>query len=489
MSAVSGKQHSHGSVAEMVREATAETGRRARAVAFSLSKASPAEKFVAPLLGIYLGWAVARLPEIFPVMAIPKLPMILLLLFMVLLAVAIPPAGWAAAWQGSVPMRLVTLLGVLAVVTAPLGIWIQGSIEYLTDRYVVAFVLFFACLFFLRDRRTLRVAVTMYVICLAAIAAKILFEWDPNRLVEMNGELVPLNTLRADLQRADISLSLDPNDYGAIVATTVPLALWLSVGNIGRRILWTGIAVLLIVSLAVTGSRGAMLGLAAAACTLVFVGATGWRRSILLVVFSIGAVGISAAATTGMMDRFLDFGSDDYNIAGNEGRLFFWRQGLVWMIKRPWGYGISNFPTFFGWMNGPDRAAHSMWIQYGMELGVIALVAVLYLCWLLVREHYRNRQNALVTTAASRGKERLSGQAEAALSGHMIAMLAGCLVTGTFLSNAYYPLTYMAFGLAAAALLGRPRVATQPETTARPAPQTRGAVRLSRRPAMTRQRG
>src|SRR5690606_32827349 len=208
--------------------------------------------------------------------------------------------------------------------------------------------------------------------------------------------------------------------------------------------------------------RGAMLGLVSAAFALIFVGATGWKKTFLLVVFAVGAVGISAAATTGMMDRFLDFGSDDYNIAGNEGRMFFWRQGLVWMIKRPWGYGISNFPTFFGWMNGPDRAAHSMWVQYGMELGVIALVTVVYLCWLLVRQLYRNRQNALLSAAASRGKERLSGQAEAALSGHMIAMLAGCLVTGTFLSNAYYALTYMAFGLAAATLLGRPAPAAEP---------------------------
>src|SRR5690606_16043849 len=187
--------------------------------------------------------------------------------------------------------------------------------------------------------------------------------------------------------------------------------------------------------------RGAMLGLVSAAFALIFVGATGWKKTFLLVVFAVGAVGISTAATTGMMDRFLDFGSDDYNIAGNEGRMFFWRQGMVWMIKRPWGYGISNFPTFFGWMNGPDRAAHSMWIQYGMELGVAALVAVVALCWLLIRGHRRNRKAALQLAAAVPAERKL-GESEAALSGHIIAMMAGCLVTGTFLSNAYYPLTY-----------------------------------------------
>src|SRR5690606_28967077 len=117
----------------------------------------------------------------------------------------------------------------------------------------ISFVLFLACFVFLRDRRSMRIALTIYVLCLAAIAAKILLEWDPDRLVELsNGELVPMSSLRADLQRADISLSLDPNDYGAVVATAVPLALWLSVGSFMRRVFWTALAVVMIVSVAVT---------------------------------------------------------------------------------------------------------------------------------------------------------------------------------------------------------------------------------------------
>ena len=38
----------------------------------------------------------------------------------------------------------------------------------------------------------------------------------------------------------------------------------------------------------------------------------------------------------------------------------------------------------------------------------------------------------------------------------MMAMMAGTLVTGSFLSNAYYPLMYMMLGIAAASLLGSP---------------------------------
>lgn len=489
------------SITDMVKAAEGSTagkgeGRRRGGIAFSLTTATGAERWVAPLLGLYLGWAVARIPEIFPALAVPRLPMMLLLVFMALLAFAVPVTGWRAAWRNSQAFRLTVFIGFLAVATAPLGIWIAGSIEFLKNRYVIAFVLFLACFLFLRDRRNMRVALSIYILCLALIAAKILLEWDPDRLVEFNGELVPMSSLRADLQRADISLSLDPNDYGAVVATSVPLALWLSVGSFVRRLFWTSLAVVMIVSVAVTGSRGALLGIVAVACTLLFVGATGWKRSILLVIFGIGAVGISAAATTGMMDRFLDFGTDDYNVAGNEGRLFFWRQGMVWMLKRPWGYGISNFPTFFGWMNGPDRAAHSMWVQYGMELGVAALVAVIMLASVLIRGHYRNRQLGLSVQGNRVATE--TGESEAALSGHLLAMLAGCLVTGTFLSNAYYPLTYMAFGIAAAGLLGTPYAASlsagplppagPPKSPPAGPRQGKGAVRLPSPAAAARRR-
>jgi O-antigen ligase len=172
---------------------------------------------------------------------------------------------------------------------------------------------------------------------------------------------------------------------------------------------------------------------------------------MLGIILAGGAV-FSLIATDGQIGRFLDFGTDDYNVAGNEGRLYFWRQGMVWMIKRPWGYGIRNFGTYFGWLNGPDRAAHSMWVQYGMELGVAGLAAIVILCRFLIKRIRANRLQALAMSHTA-GKLAMS---EATLAGHVLAMLAATLVTGSFLSNAYYPLTYMALGLAAATTLGYP---------------------------------
>lgn len=472
------------STTDLVREAAASSGggRKRTHEVFSVAEGGSAERWIAPFLGIYLGWAVARIPEVFPAVAIPKLPMILLIVFMVMLAVAIPPHGWERVWRESHPLKLVAALAVLSVITAPIGIWFGGSFWFLRNRYVISVVIFLACLIFLRDRKAMRIAIVIFILCVAAIAIYTLMHYDPNADVYNEyGQLVDPRDVSIEQRRVQVSLSLDSNDWGAILATSTPLAVWLSAGSFWRRLFWGAIAILLIAGVVPTSSRGSLLGLIAAGLVLVSVGATGWRRLLMLLLVSGAGLVFSAVATQGQLGRFFDFGTDDYNVSGNEGRFYFWRQGIVWMIKRPWGYGIDNFPTYFGWLNGPDRAAHSMWIQYGVELGVLGLVSIVTLCWFLFRRLRRWRKLAL----ANRRAPGDPMDKEAILLGHVMAMLTGTLVTGSFLSNAYYPLTYMSLGIAAAALLGSPlrefaanrQVSETPPTPATP----RGLHRPARR--------
>jgi hypothetical protein len=372
----------------------------------------------------------------------------------VLLAVAVPADGWRRIWEASLPLKCVAFLFALSLVTAPLGIWMTGSIYFIRDRYIIAVVIFLACLVFLRDRDAFRSAVRMYVLCAVAVAIYSLVTYDASgtSLVDAMGNQLDPSEVNINRARINVGISLDSNDWGAVLVTTIPLAMWLSFGSFWRRVFWGSIALTLAAAVVPTASRGSLLGLVAASLVLVTVGATGWRRIIMVAVILCGGAIFSLVATDGQIGRFFDFGTDDYNVAGNEGRLYFWRQGFVWMIKRPWGYGIRNFGTYFGWLNGPDRAAHSMWVQYGMELGVAGLVAIVVLCRFLIKRIRANRLQALAMTHTS-GKLAMS---EATLGGHVLAMLAATLVTGSFLSNAYYPLTYMALGLAAAVVLGYP---------------------------------
>ena len=336
-------------VVAAVRQATEAVPRRSRAGLFSLLKGSPVEAVFAPLVGLYLGFAVVRLPEVFQAVAIPHLPMILMLVFIAILGLAIPAGAWSLVWQRAKALRIVAGLVVVAIVTAPLGIWPSESLQFLREHYIVSVIVFVTCLVLLRDRRNFRTAVTIYVLCTAAVCVNVLHTYDPNAVV-YNDDGDPIDpdlvAERPELRRLkSVGVSLDPNDFGAILATTFPLALWLSVGSLRRRVFWTGIAGLMVAAVVPTQSRGSELGFVAVAAVIVTAGASGWRRwmSTALVLGCVGLF-VMMAAGIGAGGRFSDFGTNDYNIAGNEGRMFFWRQGFIWMLKRPWGYGIINFP-------------------------------------------------------------------------------------------------------------------------------------------------
>ncbi len=429
--------------------------RRERLGNFLLTKASRSEMAIAPFLGLYLGYAVVRLPEVFSFMEIPKGPMTMMLIFLAMLGIATPPEAWKLIWAQSKALRLATIILGIVLVTIPIGIWPSGSLDFLRQRYLIAFVVFLACLVFLRDRRTMRVAAALFVLSVTAVSANVLQTYDPNAVV-LNEDGDPIDpeviAARPELRRlAVVGIGLDSNDFGAIIVAAFPLALWLSVGSAGRRLFWTGMAGVMVLALVPTQSRGSMLGLLASATVLIGAGARGWRRVATALLLA-AAVGVFAymAVKGGASDRFSDFGADDYNLS-NDGRIFFWKQGMVWMLKRPWGYGIANFPTYFGDLNGPERAAHSSWVQYGMELGVAGLATFILLCGTLIQGLRRLRKVAV----AARGSNP-----EAALyeiqAGHMLALITGVLVTGSFLSNAYYPMMYMTLGMAAATLLGSP---------------------------------
>ncbi|HEY4320802.1 MAG TPA: O-antigen ligase family protein [Gemmatimonadales bacterium] len=439
-----------------IREVTAATPRAAQSTGFSFVRGNPIEFFLAPLIGLYLGYAVVRLPEVFEALAIQHLPMILMIVFIAIMGFTVPADAWGTIWRRSKPFRLVIAIFALALITAPLGIWPSESFLFIREHYVVDVVIFIMSMIFLRDRRNFRVTAMVFVLCSTAVSYHVIKTYDPNATVYSDdGDPIDPAELaaRPELRRLQsVGISLDPNDFGAILATSFPLALWLSVGSVRRRIFWTAMAGIMVAAVVPTQSRGSELGFLAVATVILTIGARGWRRwmSLVLIVGAIAMFGMMATGI-GAGGRFTDFGSDDYNVTGNQGRLYFWKQGLIWMAKRPWGYGIENFSTYFGMLNGEERAAHSSWIQYAMELGVAGITLFVMLVGSLIRGLRQLRKRAVLLR-----EQHPAAKNEEVLTGHMLAVMAGVLVTGSFLSNAYYPLMYMALGMAAATLLGSP---------------------------------
>jgi O-antigen ligase/polysaccharide polymerase Wzy-like membrane protein len=428
---------------------------------FSLTRAGVGEGFMAVWLGVYLAYAAVRVHEVFPVLEVPRLPLILTIMFALGLAALVPSSGWRTIWARSRSMRLVAAITGIAIVTTPIGIWVQGSLDFLVNRFFVTVTVFLSCAVFLRDRRLLRRAVMLFVLACSAITIKSVFFPPPIRISDADmQDMIETNERREALGLPPVTLerqarlyigrsALDPNDYGSLLVTAIPLAMWLGLGAVRRRLFWGAVALLLVWGIVPTGSRGAMVGFFAVCWALLIQGEAAGRKRAFVTVLTVGAVVLFVAFAG---SRFFDIGGSDYNLTESEGRWSFWKQGIIWMIKRPTGLGIDNYPTRFGDLFGPERAAHNSFVQYGAELGVAGLVAFVLLCHAVLSGMRRHRKNAL----AARSEYGKVAEDEAGLAGYVFASLVGTLVTGFFLSNAYLPLMYLPFGIATAVLLGSP---------------------------------
>ncbi len=143
--------------------------------------------------------------------------------------------------------------------------------------------------------------------------------------------------------RVDLGVSLDPNDLAQIFVALIPLALYRGqMGKAWNRI-WIGLAILLVIAVVPTQSRGAELGLAVVALVLISSGTSPLRRAINIVGVLACIAGFVLVAHGSGADRMSDF--SDYS--GGEGRMAIWKRGIYWMITRPVGLRHQQLRDLF----------------------------------------------------------------------------------------------------------------------------------------------
>lgn len=349
----------------------------------------------------------------------------------------------------------VMALAILAVVTVPGGAWPTASVQYLTGVYYNSILLFAAGILAFAHRKTRRAVIVAGVILAIYTAAKpFLFGF---------------------VGRYSIGYTYDPNVTAAYLVMLVPwAAAWAAIER-NARWKWIPLVAIpvLVLSVVRTGSRGGLLGLVMLLPFLYGIAPPRRRvHMVLLTTLAAGAFAFVAREELASLRTVL-FDKADYNYDHIDGRVAVWTRGMGYVREHPvQGHGINGFRyRELEWKianlgGGKETAAHNMYLEVAVDLGVPGLVAFLAACIAALRGVVRVRR-----AASQRFRATLDpGDAEVAvLAGASAASLLSIMATGFFLSLAHQAPVYYAWsaavGLAVAEKLGGHRL----HTTAVPA--------------------
>jgi O-antigen ligase len=341
------------------------------------------------------------------------------------------------------PAKVVLALGILACASVPFGMSIGNSATFILEVY--SKVLIFALFLFIAIRRSgdLRFYMWAFVISAGILSYFALFVFDTS----VSGSAV---------KRIQGMYTYDSNDLGVILMVALPLAIlffqtaltWRGKSFAGAVIIGIGM------SAALSGSRGAFLGLIAVGLMLLF---TLHRISIIKRLGFVITVVIALvlAAPPGYWEQMdtLREPTEDYNWESNYGRRKVWLRGLDYMWSNPLtGIGIDNFTRAEGTVSDPAvsfrqgmgerikwSAAHNSFIQIGAELGVPGLIVWSSLLFggLIGMRRLRRR----IPSAWARGDPEQRFLSAATI--YVPVSLVGFAVTASFVSFAYQDTVYV----------------------------------------------
>lgn len=380
--------------------------------------------------------SVWRLQDLFPALAPLHLPSLMIVVLLALLVISPREQLRLSLASRSTVMRGLTLIVVLAVLSVPTSLWIGHSFGYLLKNVLPAFTLAIAVAVASYTVSDARRVAAIQVAGAVVFAVVVLLRYDTGESGRL-GDLV----------------HYDANDLGLLMVCALPLAIFFL--EYAPRLAWRAVAVaavgVFLITIVRTGSRGAFLGLLAVTIYLLLRYSTVyWGRRVAI----IAGVAVLFFASTGAQYRTslatLLEPTADYNWSGNTegGRMEIWERGLFYMKSRPFtGVGLDAFPIAEGTLSPlADRqmfargvrwsAPHSVYIQIGAELGILAL---LVFAGTIVAAIVMSGR--LAAEAARRGERSIAALARAHAAG-----LIGFAIAGAFLSQAYAPFLYVSLG-------------------------------------------
>ena len=459
--------------------------RRALPVPVPFARARAAARVGTPrvlvlTLSAFLVIAFARAHELFPFLTPLRLGKLIGLPLVVVAFQRLPRAQVRAAMRTG-PSKGAIAIGVMMLLSVPLSIWIGNSVGYLKSTASVTAITFLVTASVLVDRRAIPTVLATEVIAVGLGALRMLL---PN----------PPTVFEDNAVRVFYGYSYDPNDCAALFLLTVPLALYLAGRLRKTRLVWYGLAMIMVAALVRTGSRGGLLGFGALIVTLAVMAPPRHRaRLAAAAVTAVLGFGLLVSQNESLRTRFastFDSSQSDYNYTATNGRIEIWKRGLYYMNTHPvTGVGVANFMVAEFQIGAGLKAAqgisdrhmmtaHNSEIQIGAELGLPGLAAYLFMIGSAVRGMWRKRRRGIASRRGAPPELAVILENEVALASAALSALVAIFVAGSFLSLAYSPITLFACALAAGIIAGGPpgaavarRVAGRRRTFPAPSPR------------------
>lgn len=336
------------------------------------------------------------------------------------------------------PAQAMVALALIALASVPFALSVGQAGSYYLFVYIRVVLFFLLLVAAIRGARDLLLFTRAFVISIGTLAVLAM-------------TIIQLASSHGGV-RLQSSVMYDANDLGVLFVTALPLAI-LMVELSKGMVRWSFVALLGLIpaAMALTGSRGAMVGLAVVGPALFLV-----MSHVSLVKRVAGVLvvagGLVVAAPEGYWDRMATIlaPTDDYNYSDYYGRTEIAKRGLGYMLGRPiTGVGIANFGRADGdatlartldsgqavrWI-----APHNTYVQVGAELGIFALGI-----WIMVILSgavglARQRSRVPKTWARGTAEQRLIR----GMTRYLPVSFLGFAVTSVFTSHAYTPPLYI----------------------------------------------
>jgi O-antigen ligase len=377
------------------------------------------------LMGAYIVVAVGRIGDFLPWLSVIPLAKVVVVLA-IIFAIRIRGNRTWATWKSIPPARLAIVLMGIATVSILFSVLRSASLLIITG--TVLAVVITLILTIMASRNWSSVKTILYGCVVASI-------------------VLVLTVFGSSFAgRAGYSSSYDPNDFAFVLVGLLPVVITFGIISRGaKRLLYFGLASVMIVATLLTESRGGLLGLVFEVVAMTFLLPIARRgqlrfhtskskimtRVVLLAL--VGGIGWQSLPETARvrLDTVTELGSDYNADASQGGRVAIWTRNLPLALNRPWGYGAGSFTAVDGlFAGGKYRAPHNTFLQALIELGVLGFalfIAVIVSCLRYLR------------MPADQGPDNQTGPADeprAFARALGIGLIALC-ISGFFLSELY----------------------------------------------------